>query len=77
MKLIITTENEDVFELEVHGELEVETLEALCEIETGKSRPTGYLSTTYFSARQITKLPTVNRGGSGPLNIEWHLPRVI
>ena len=36
MKLMITTETEDVFELEVHGELEVETLEALCEIETGK-----------------------------------------
>lgn len=35
MKLMITTETEDVFELEVHGELEVETLEALCEIETG------------------------------------------
>jgi len=35
MKLMITTETEEVFELEVHEELEVETLEALCEIETG------------------------------------------
>lgn len=35
MKLIITTEAEEVFELEVHEELDVETLQALCEIETG------------------------------------------
>ena len=35
MKLTLTTEEEDVFELEMNGELEVETLEALCEIETG------------------------------------------
>ena len=35
IKLLITTEAEDVFEVEVNGDLDVETLEALCEIETG------------------------------------------
>ena len=35
IRLLVTTEAEDVFEILVSGDLDVETLEALCEIETG------------------------------------------
>lgn len=37
LKLLVTTESDDAFEIQVSGELDVETLEALCEIETGLS----------------------------------------
>ena len=37
LKLLVTTESDDAFEIQVSGELDVETLEALCEIETGKN----------------------------------------